>query len=72
MTGVELFVTDFGTTRIGPKVRAYMNTFRSDLDLSKRTKRYKAARSQMDRLERCICVLAEIEFVLNCDLGTTP
>jgi hypothetical protein len=72
MTDLELFVTDFGTTKIGPKVREYMNTFRADLALSKRTKRYKAARCQMDRLERCICTLAEIEFVLNGDLETTP
>ncbi len=57
-----VFVTDYGYVVVGPKVEKYYQSLADDLKCSKRTKKYKAAKYHLDKLEGAINVMAQVEW----------
>jgi hypothetical protein len=72
MSHVDVFVTDFGVVRAGPIFKAELQLLSGDLKKSKRTNAYKRAKTEIDRLESAVSVLAAAYWRADKDFTVTP
>jgi hypothetical protein len=72
MNTIQVIITDFGTVRCGPIFSDYMRLLLDDLKVSKRTKKYKTARKNMDTVEECCFTLSKLYWESGKTLKVTP
>jgi hypothetical protein len=70
--GVDCFVTDYGTVTAGPLFRSVIDELKPDLQAKTRSKKYKQARHEMDKLEACVNTLHRVFWRADIDLLKTP